>query len=251
VNLGHIATERGGRVKPASTYRRLQRFFQFVTLAPAWAAPLLATTLGTDRRTLVLDRDLLEDRADGGELPRARPRDAGVTRRKRVPPLIWTLLPHGGGSASADRIALMRRYLAQLPVASIRMPPGDREFVGAEWLKFLNDNNIAFAIRIRDNLRVTDEAGHELTLHARLHRARLHRARRSRVFDARLRTGEDAAGMPLLHFAAKYIGGGVADRLFQPARPHCAGGLPPAPGDRVPLRRGQDPASLNMQILPQ
>ena len=30
VNLGHIATERGGPVQPASTYRRLQRFFQHV-----------------------------------------------------------------------------------------------------------------------------------------------------------------------------------------------------------------------------
>ena len=37
--------------------------------------------------------------------------------------------------------------------------------------------------------------------------ARLHRARRSRVFNARLGTGEDAAGAPLLHFAAKFVGG--------------------------------------------
>jgi hypothetical protein len=56
VNLGHIATERGGPVQPASTYRRLQRFFQFFGLAPDWAAPLLAATLGTGRWTLVLDR---------------------------------------------------------------------------------------------------------------------------------------------------------------------------------------------------
>jgi len=197
VNLGHVATERGGRVKPASTYRRLQRFFQFFALAPDWAAPLLAATLGTERWTLVLDRTNWKiGRTEVNYLVLA-----AVTRRRRVP-LLWTLLPHGGGSASADRIALMRRYLAQFPVASIRLLLGDREFIGAEWLKFLNDNNISFAIRIRDNLRVTDEAGHDLTLHARLHRAR-----RSRVFDARLGTGEDAAGAPLLHFAAKYIGG--------------------------------------------
>jgi hypothetical protein len=195
VNLGHVATERGGGVKPASTYRRLQRFFQFFALAPDWAAPLLAATLGTERWTLVLDRTNWKiGRSEVNYLVLA-----AVTRRRRVP-LLWTLLPHGGGSASADRIALMHRYLAQFPVASIRLLLGDREFIGAEWLKFLNDNNVPFAIRIRDNLRVTDEAGHELTLHARLHRAR-----RSRVFDARLGAGEDAAGMPLLHFAARHI----------------------------------------------
>jgi gamma-glutamyltranspeptidase len=33
VNLTHIATERPGRAKVASTYRRLQRFFQQVRLA--------------------------------------------------------------------------------------------------------------------------------------------------------------------------------------------------------------------------
>jgi hypothetical protein len=197
VNLGHIATERGGLVQPASTYRRLQRFFQFFALAPDWAAPLLAATLGTERWTLVLDRTNWKiGRTEVNYLVLA-----AVTRRKRVP-LVWTLLPHDGGSASADRIALMRRYLARFPAASIRILLGDREFIGAEWLKFLNDNNIPFVIRLRGDLRVTDEAGHELTLHARLHRAG-----RSRFFDARLGTGEDAAGAPLLHFAAKHIEG--------------------------------------------
>jgi hypothetical protein len=197
VNLGHIATERGGRVQPASTYRRLQRFFQFSGLAPDWAAPILAATLGTERWTLVIDRTNWKiGRTEVNYLVLA-----AVTRRKRVP-LLWTLLPHGGGSATADRIALMRRYLARFPAASIRILLGDREFVGAEWIKFLNDNNIPFAIRLRGDLRATDEAGHELTLHARLHRAR-----RSHTFDARLGTGEDAARAPLLHFAAKHIDG--------------------------------------------
>ncbi len=35
VNLTHIATERPGRAKVASTYRRLQRFFQQVRLPPS------------------------------------------------------------------------------------------------------------------------------------------------------------------------------------------------------------------------
>jgi hypothetical protein len=37
VNLGHIACEREGTARIASTYRRLQRFFQHVRLGPDWA----------------------------------------------------------------------------------------------------------------------------------------------------------------------------------------------------------------------
>ena len=46
VNLGHIATEAGRGVLIASTYRRLQRFFQHVDLGPDWAAPILARLIG-------------------------------------------------------------------------------------------------------------------------------------------------------------------------------------------------------------
>ena len=57
VNLGHVACERGGSVRTASTYRRLQRFFQYVRLGEDWALPLVAGLVGPARRwTLVLDR---------------------------------------------------------------------------------------------------------------------------------------------------------------------------------------------------
>ena len=199
VNLGHIATERGGKALPASTYRRLQRFFQYVRLDPDWAVPILAAMIGTDRWILALDRTNWKvGRTEVNFLVLA-----AVTRRFRVP-LLWVPLPHGGNSATEDRIALMRRYLARFPVSTIRVLLADREFIGAEWFKFLNDNNVPFAIRIRENLRVTDEAGHELTLYARL---RL--ARRTRTFTARMGTRDEAdqTGAPLFTFAARRLKG--------------------------------------------
>ena len=57
VNLGHVACARGGSVQRASTYRRLQRFFQHVRLGEDWALPLLVGLIGPARRwTLALDR---------------------------------------------------------------------------------------------------------------------------------------------------------------------------------------------------
>ncbi|MDS9469751.1 transposase [Paracoccus sp. MBLB3053] len=118
-------------------------------------------------------------------------------------PLIWALLEGRVCSETNARIALIKRYLDHFPATTIRMLPADREFTGAAWLKFLNDHNIPFAIRLKESLRVTTEDGHDLTL-----RARLHHARRSRTFRARIGASENAAASdaPLLHFAAKRLG---------------------------------------------
>jgi hypothetical protein len=80
----------------------------------------------------------------------------------------------------------------------------DREFVGSAWLEFLNDHNIPFVIRLRENMRVTTEDGPELTLLARM---RL--AGRTRFFRARIGTREEAGAddAPLLDFAAKRLDG--------------------------------------------
>ena len=98
------------------------------------------------------------------------------------------------------RIALIERHLVHFPATAIRLLLADRAFVGAEWMEFLCKNNVSFAIRVGDNLRITTEDGHDPTL-----RARLHQARRGRTFRARLGTREDAAASnaPLLTIAAK------------------------------------------------
>jgi Transposase DDE domain len=126
---------------------------------------------------------------------------AVVTRRFRAP-LLWTLLEGRGNSSTEMRIALIERYLARFPASTIRLLLADREFIGADWMKFLNDTNIPFAIRLREDLRVTTEDGHDLTLLARL---RL--ARRTRIFRARLGAREDAETHdgPLLNLAAKRL----------------------------------------------
>lgn len=195
VNLGHIACERPGSVLIASTYRRLQRFFQHAALPQDWVVPILADLIGSRGPwTLALDRTQWAIGAREVNFLVL----AVVTRRLRVP-LFWTLLPRAGNSHTRVRIDLVRRYLARFPASSIRLLLADREFVGADWLQFLNDNNIPFAIRLRENLRVVTEDGCELTLFARLRGSR-----RTRTFHARL-WADGAADGPLLAFAAKRL----------------------------------------------
>ena len=194
VNLGHIACERPGRVLIASTYRRLQRFFQHVELGADWARRWSRGARARGSWTLALDRTHWKiGKRDVNYLVLAV-----VTRRFRVP-LLWSLLPGSGNSATETRIALIARYLARFPAATVRLLLADREFIGAEWLKFLDDNGIRFAIRLREDLRVVTEDGCELTLFARLHATR-----KTRFFSARLWHDGQAFG-PLLNFAARRL----------------------------------------------
>ena len=108
VNLSHLASERQTTTKIASTYRRLQRFFQHVDLGSDWSARLVVALLGLAAPWhLCLDRTNWKvGRKEVNILMLAI-----VTRRHRVP-LMWTVLDRAGTSDTDQRIALMRRYLA-------------------------------------------------------------------------------------------------------------------------------------------
>ena len=80
---------------------------------------------------------------------------AAVGRRYRVP-LLWSLLPAGGNSATEVRFALIERYLARFAAGTVRLFIADREFIGAKWLKFLDDKGIPFAVRLLRNDSAVD-----------------------------------------------------------------------------------------------
>lgn len=155
VNLSHLASQFPGDAKHGSNYRRLQRFFQFVKLDGDVAARLIIQVLNMNRpRLLALDRTNWKlGSRDVNILVLAI-----VTRRFRVP-LMWTLLGHAGNSATAQRIELMERYLRLFGAPSIRALLADREFVGAEWMSFLNKNNVPFVIRLKEDMLIRLEDG--------------------------------------------------------------------------------------------
>jgi len=155
VNLSHIASFIPGEALSASRYRRLQRFFQFVQLESDHVAPLVLRLVNLSRpRCLALDRTNWKvGQKDINILMLSI-----VTRRFRLP-LLWTLLDHRGNSNTAQRIALMQRYLRLFDAASIEMLLADREFIGHEWIDFLCKNNIKFAIRMREDQHIILENG--------------------------------------------------------------------------------------------
>lgn len=155
VNLSHIASQFPGAAKHSSNYRRLQRFFQHVRLDQDLIAQIVVRMLNLSRpKLLALDRTNWKVGSKDINILML----AIVTRRFKVP-LMWTLLDHRGNSNTQQRIALMRRYLALFDAASIRLLLADREFIGVEWMDYLNKNNINFAIRIKAAMRFEPDSG--------------------------------------------------------------------------------------------
>jgi hypothetical protein len=122
-----------------------------------------------------------------------------VTRRFRVP-LLWTVIDHQGNSNTGQRIELMRRYLSLFGAASIELLLADREFIGADWVKFLMENKVPFAIRVKQGQCVALADGWLWTIETLLRRRR--KSRSLTTFQARL---PDAS--ILLSFAVKWIDG--------------------------------------------
>lgn len=141
-----------------------------------------------------------------------------VTRWFRIP-LIWTVLDKAGFSSAVGRIALMQRYLKLFDATSIRMLLADREFIGGRWIEFLLENNIPFAIRLKENLSVALDDGRTLSLQTLLRKpagARALKARAGRLCSM------EAESDKALRFAAKRIKGGELLIIATTAEPGAA-----------------------------
>ena len=201
VNLTHVATQFSGPAQVSSSYRRLQRFFQYVRLDGDWLAGVVIKLLKINPPWIVcLDRTNWKiGRRDVNILMLAV-----VTRRVRLP-LMWTVLDKDGSSNTAERIELMRRYLALFGARSIAWLLADREFIGERWIEFLLANNILFAIRVKENTRIVLEDGRTYALKTLLQKRGSAKALRAR--RGRFATMAKSVGTPL-RFAAKRLADG-------------------------------------------
>ncbi len=198
VNLSHIASQCAGDVQIKSSYRRLQRFFQYVSLEADLLAQIVVKLLRIQAPwVLCLDRTNWKiGRRDVNILMLAI-----TTKRLRIP-LMWTVLERAGPSNQEERIALMRRYLALFGPGSITFLLADREFIGANWIEFLLKNKVLFSIRVKEALVVRLEDGHREQLKTLLRRPEGLTLLQSQ--PARFEAMDESLGFPL-HFAVKWL----------------------------------------------
>ncbi len=78
----------------------------------------------------------------------------GIVYKGVALPLLFTMLDKRGNSNSEERIELVNKYIHLFGKNTIESIVADREFVGQQWLGFLNQEKIKYYIRIRNNFKV-------------------------------------------------------------------------------------------------
>ena len=79
-------------------------------------------------------------------------------------PVLWKMLPKRGNSNCKERIALLNRFIKIFGKGCIEAIVADREFIGNDWLMFLQSEHIAYHIRIKDNMWFTKAGGAKLRM---------------------------------------------------------------------------------------
>lgn len=150
VTLSKISLTFSGMIKLTSRQKRLKRFL-------VWLAPQKRLTLTFGqfvlrrfaRQSLTLSIDRTNWKFGACHINFLV---VGVWYRGVSIPVYWINLGAAGSSNTALRIATLKELIAEIPLSQMEWVLGDREFVGENWLKYLIDTNIPFAIRIKDNV---------------------------------------------------------------------------------------------------
>lgn len=152
VCLSKLAAAFDNKASRESSFRRIQRFMAQMVLDLDAVARYLKSRIPFDGPyTLTMDRTNWKF----GEV-NINVLVLGISYDHMSFPILFRLLPKRGNSNCRERINIMERFIRLFGCDSIRCLVADREFVGNEWFKWLNDNTIQYHIRIRDNFWVED-----------------------------------------------------------------------------------------------
>ena len=148
VNFTHLATAFMTDSFPESCYKRIQRFFRFLKFDPFAVASMVITLFGLKNKKLSLALDRTNWRFGKLDINILM---LTVAYKGIALPLIWSCLKKRGNSNTLERIGLIKRILLLIGPENIACLLGNREFIGMEWIKWLDEQGIPFLFRIRNN----------------------------------------------------------------------------------------------------
>lgn len=147
VNLSKIASAMPTPVGKDSNMRRIQRFLAGYTLDLDIIARMIFALLPIEGK-LVLTMDRTNWKYGVTDINILI---LGITYKNVAFPLLYTLLPKRGNSNTEERIAIIDRFIRLFGRDRIDCLVADREFVGENWLHYLNARHIRYYLRIRQN----------------------------------------------------------------------------------------------------
>lgn len=150
VNFHKLALAFETNGKADSSLRRLQRFIAEFDLCSDLIAKIIFGLLPEKTKLkLIIDRTNWKFGKQNINIFML-----GIAYRGVAFPLIFSLLDKNGNSNSQERIDLIKRFIRLFGKECIDCIMADREFVGEEWIGFLNANQLRYYIRIRNNFKV-------------------------------------------------------------------------------------------------
>ncbi|GAA3563741.1 IS4 family transposase [Snuella lapsa] len=150
VTFEKLANAFDARANPESSLRRIQRFIANYSLDSNLIARLVFNLLPKqDKLILSIDRTNWKFGQTNINIFMLAIVYKGVAF-----PLLFAMLDKRGNSNSKERIELVNRFICLFGKDVIDSVVADREFVGEQWLGFLNTNKIRYYIRIRNNFKV-------------------------------------------------------------------------------------------------
>lgn len=150
INLVKVAAGFESKTQKLSNYRRIQRFIS-ETILPMDLVSKLIFSLLPEKKSLILALDRTNWKFGDKDINILM---LGVCFKNISIPLMFTMLDKRGNSNTQERIDLMERFIGLFGALCIDSLLADREFVGEDWIGFLNNNRIRYHIRIRNNFKV-------------------------------------------------------------------------------------------------
>lgn len=150
VTFDKLASAFDTTANPESSLRRIQRFIASYCFESDVVARLIFNLLPKqDKFRLTIDRTNWQFGSTDINIFML-----GVVYDGVAFPLLFSMLPKRGNSNTQERIDLIERFIRLFGLERIDSLVADREFVGAEWIEYLNQNHIRYYIRIRNNFKV-------------------------------------------------------------------------------------------------
>ena len=146
VNLSELSVGFGSLALPASSDKRLQRFFRGFDLNYSVMAKTVVAWMAIPQPwVLSLDRTNWEFGTHCYNIL-----TLGIVHEGVAFPVLWWMLDKKGTSNSDERMRLMETFSQMFPDAQVAYLCGDREFIGQAWVRdLLLDPSLAFRLRIR------------------------------------------------------------------------------------------------------
>lgn len=146
VNLTKIALYMSGGAQQESRYRRVTRFFAnyFIDFDMIAAFIFRLFFVRNGEWYLTMDRTNWQwGESDINILTLA------IAFKGIAIPIYWELLDKRGNSDTKERITLVQKFIDNFGKDCIAGLLADREFIGNDWFRWLNDNEISFNIRVK------------------------------------------------------------------------------------------------------